>query len=134
MGGCLFWPWNWFPFKIRLDLYFYNEWWKMFECDLIFCKYRCICVDIGNILVGLLHSSLSHLNQRKTNFVSKSSWIYFSINKFTSVLTFPTVLLIIIYLVCRTLIRCFETFKDTDATPPQIDHTWLAMTSRCQFR
>lgn len=80
---------------------------NMFECDLIFCKYRCICVDIGNILVGLLHSSLSHLNQRKTNFVSKSSWIYFSINKFTSVLTFLTVLLIIIYLVCRTLIRCF---------------------------
>lgn len=80
---------------------------NMFECDLIFCKYRCICVDIGNILVGLLHSSLSHLNQRKTNFVSKSSWIYFSINKFKSVLTFLTVLLIIIYLVCRTLIRCF---------------------------
>lgn len=107
---------------------------NIFECDLFFCKYRCICVDIGNILVGLLHSSLSHLNQRKTNFVSKSSWIYFSINKFTSVLTFLTVLLIIIYLVCRTLIRCFETFKDTDATPPQIDHTWLAVTSRCQFR
>lgn len=35
---------------------------NMFECDLIFCKYRCICVDIGNIFVGLFYLFLLYLN------------------------------------------------------------------------